>query len=102
LGRRRKQSQVGRDLDEKEDREWGGEHDQVLGGGKRTEVLKASRKNGNRQPQEVSSRGTLQNVPETWEVRDSQDSKGGTLDEMPMVGNGNLWSPPPAERQGIT
>ena len=26
---------------------------------------------------------TLQNVPETWEVRDSQDSKGRTLDEMP-------------------
>jgi hypothetical protein len=27
--------------------------------------------------------GTLQNAPETWEVRDSQDSKGRTLDEMP-------------------
>jgi hypothetical protein len=27
--------------------------------------------------------GTLQNSPEIWEVRDSQDSKGGTLDEMP-------------------
>jgi hypothetical protein len=27
--------------------------------------------------------GTLQNAPETWEVRDSQDPKGGTLDEMP-------------------
>jgi hypothetical protein len=27
-------------------------------------------------------RGTLQNAPETWEVSDSQDSKGGTLDEM--------------------
>jgi hypothetical protein len=27
--------------------------------------------------------GTLQNVTETWEVRDFQDSKGGTLDEMP-------------------
>jgi hypothetical protein len=26
---------------------------------------------------------TLQNAPETWEVRDSQDSKEGTLDEMP-------------------
>ena len=26
---------------------------------------------------------TLQNAPETWEVRDSQDSKGRTLDEMP-------------------
>jgi hypothetical protein len=27
--------------------------------------------------------GTLQNVPETREVRDSQDSKGRALDEMP-------------------
>ena len=26
--------------------------------------------------------GTLQNVPKTWEVRDSQDSKGGTLDAI--------------------
>jgi hypothetical protein len=44
------------------------------------------RKNGNRQPREVGGWGggmTLQNAPETWEVRNSQDSKGGTLDEMP-------------------
>ena len=27
--------------------------------------------------------GTPQNAPETWEVRSSQDSKGGTLDETP-------------------
>ena len=27
--------------------------------------------------------GSLLNAPETWEVRDSQDSKKGTLDEMP-------------------
>ena len=32
--------------------------------GKRTEALKASRKNGNRQPREVGGGGTLQNVPE--------------------------------------
>ena len=25
----------------------------------------------------------FQNAPETWEVRDSQDSKEGTLEEMP-------------------
>jgi hypothetical protein len=36
---------------------------------------------GNLGRQEVG--GTLPNVPETWEVRDSQDSKGETLDEMP-------------------
>jgi hypothetical protein len=27
-------------------------------------------------------RGTLQNTPETWQVGDSQESKGGTFDEM--------------------
>jgi hypothetical protein len=27
-------------------------------------------------------KGTLENAPGTWEVRDFQDSKGGTLDEM--------------------
>jgi hypothetical protein len=36
---------------------------------------------GNLRRQEFG--GTLQNAPETWEGRDSQDSKGGTLDEMP-------------------
>jgi hypothetical protein len=54
-----------------------------IGWGKRTEALRASRKNGNRQPQEIGSWGDPQDVLETWEVRDSQDSKGGTSDEMP-------------------
>jgi hypothetical protein len=36
-----------------------GEHDQVLGGGNRTEGLRASRKNGNRQPWEVGDRETI-------------------------------------------
>ena len=27
--------------------------------------------------------GSLQNAPETWEVKDSWDSKGGNLDIMP-------------------
>jgi hypothetical protein len=40
-----------------------------------------SRKNGNRQPQEIGGWGTPQDVPETWEVREFQDSKGGTLDD---------------------
>ena len=59
-----------------------GEHDQVLGRGK---GLRASRKNGTRHPQNVGGVvvGTLQNVTETWEVRDSLYSKGVTLDEMP-------------------
>ena len=33
-----------------------GKHDQVLGEGNRTEVLRASRKNGNRQPQRMHQR----------------------------------------------
>jgi hypothetical protein len=32
------------------------------------------------QPQEVGR--TLQIAAETWEVRESQDSKGGTIDKM--------------------
>jgi hypothetical protein len=34
--------------------------------------------------------GTSQNVPEPWEVRDSQDSNGGILDEMPYSGEYEL------------
>ena len=34
---------------------------------------------------ELGSWGTVQNVPETWNIRDSQDSKGGTL-EMSFSG----------------
>ena len=34
-----------------------GEHDLVFGGGNKTEALKASRKNGNRQLQEVGGGG---------------------------------------------
>jgi hypothetical protein len=37
--------------------------------------------------------GTLQNVPETWEMRDSQDSKRGTLDEVPYFGESQLVEP---------
>jgi hypothetical protein len=37
--------------------------------------------------------GTLQNIPETWEVTDSQDSHGGTLDEMPCSGERKLIEP---------
>jgi hypothetical protein len=35
---------------------------------------------GNIRREEVG--GTLQNVPETWEVKDFQESKGGTFDEI--------------------
>jgi hypothetical protein len=57
------------------------DYGQALSGLNRTEALRAIRKNGNKQPWKVGGGGTLQNVPETWEVRDSQDSKAGTLDE---------------------
>jgi hypothetical protein len=44
--------------------------------------------------------GGLQNAPEAWEMRDSQDSKGRTLDEMPNNMERELIeSPPPAGRQ---
>jgi hypothetical protein len=39
---------------------------------------------------EVGVRGHFQNVPVTWEVRESQDSKGGTLDEMSYNGECEL------------
>jgi hypothetical protein len=55
----------------------------VIGWGKKTEALRASRKNGNRQFGEVEGWGPVKNTSETWEVRDSQDSKGRTLDKMP-------------------
>ena len=35
----------------------------------------------------------LQNVPEIWEVRYSQDSKEGTLDEIPYSGERELVEP---------
>ena len=43
---------------------------------------------------------TLQNVPETWEVRDSQDSKAGTLDEMPDSRERELIEPTSSRKTG--
>jgi hypothetical protein len=51
-----------------------------------------------RQPQEIRGWGTLQNTPETWQVRDSQESKGGTLDETPNSRERELIEPTPAGR----
>jgi hypothetical protein len=94
LGREKKSTtrwEGGRELQGKEDGERREEHDLVLGGEKGLKPLRASRKNGNRQLQEV---GGWKDPPECtkdlrW-VRDSQDSKGGTIDEMPYIGIGNL------------
>jgi hypothetical protein len=44
--------------------------------------------------------GPRQNVPETWEVRDSQDSKGGTLDEMLYSGERELVEPTSSRETG--
>jgi hypothetical protein len=68
--------------------------------GKRTEALRVSRRNVSRQPQEIGSWGTPQNVPETWEVRDSQDSEGGTLDETPNSRKRELIVPTSSRKTG--
>jgi hypothetical protein len=60
--------------------------------GHRSEVPVTSRMNGNIQPWKVEGRVYLYKVPETQEVRESQDSKGGTLDEMPYSGEKKLNS----------
>jgi hypothetical protein len=44
--------------------------------------------------------GALQNAPETWEVRDSQDSKGGTLDEIPNSRERELIEPTSSRKAG--
>ena len=54
-------------------------------GGNRNEALRVNRMKGNSQPWEVGGGRTLWNVPETWEVIDSQNSKRGTLDKMPYI-----------------
>jgi hypothetical protein len=51
-------------------------------------------------PQKVGGGGTLQNVPDTWEVRESQDSKGWTLDEMHYSGEGELVEPTSSRKTG--
>ena len=58
--------------------------------GNSIEASRAIRKNGNRQIQEVGSGRTLQNVPEAWKVKDTQDSDGGTLDEILNSGEKEL------------
>jgi hypothetical protein len=54
------------------------------GAGSRIEALRPSRKNRNRQLWEIAG------VPETWEVRNTQVSEGGTLEEMPNSGERKL------------
>ena len=44
--------------------------------------------------------GDPQNASETWEVRDSQESKGETLDEMPDSRERELIEPTPSKKTG--
>ena len=60
----------------------------------------ASRKNVHRQSQEIEGGGTLRNAPETWEVRDYQDSKGGTLDELPLSREREFIKPTSSRKTG--
>jgi hypothetical protein len=52
----------------------------------RTEALRASRESGSRQLWQVGSGRTLRNVPETWDLKVSQDSGRGMLDKVPYGG----------------
>ena len=42
----------------------------------------------------------MQNAPETWEVRDSLNSKRGTLDEMPDSRERKLIEPTSSRKTG--
>ena len=61
LGREKKAimgAEGGKELDGRGERRGIGEPDQVLGGGNRSKARRASRKKGNRQPQEIGGGGT--------------------------------------------
>jgi hypothetical protein len=61
----------------------GGEHDVLLGRGKGLKILGPAErmKTGKLEKSEVG--GTYQNVPPIWEMRYSQVSELGTIDEIP-------------------
>ena len=46
--------------------------------------------------------GNLQNAPETWEVGDFQDSKGGTLHETPKSSERELIEPTSSRKTGTS
>jgi hypothetical protein len=48
----------------------------------------------------VGDKGTLQNIPETWEVRDYQDSKRETLDKTLYSGERELVAPTSSRKTG--
>jgi hypothetical protein len=44
--------------------------------------------------------GSIENVPETWEVRNSRNSKRGNLDEMPYSRERKLIEPTSSRNTG--
>jgi hypothetical protein len=54
--------------------------------------------NGTMQP--CWRRGPSRKLPETWPVRDSQDSKRGTLDEIPNSGEREIVKPTSSRKTG--
>jgi hypothetical protein len=56
-------------------------------------ILRVRRKNGNKQPRELGGWLDPPDVAETPEVRDFQDSKGGTLDKMAYRSERELVEP---------
>jgi hypothetical protein len=65
----------------------------------RTEALRASRKNGKRQPQEIGW-GDPPKCTKDLKVSDSQDSKEGILDEMPDSRDRELLEHTPSRKTG--
>ena len=67
------------------------------GSGNRKGAQRARRRNGNMWPLVVEWGGDPYKVPETWEVRDSQDSMGVTLAKVPNIGKREHERPTPAD-----
>jgi hypothetical protein len=66
----------------------------------RREDLKASKMNANMHLQGVGVGWTLKKEPEVWEVRDSLDSKGGTIDEIRNSGERELVDSSSSTKKG--
>ena len=72
-----------------------------IGWGKRTEIPESQQKEWKHATSEGKwLGGILQNISETREMRDSQDSKRGTLDEMPNIGERKLVEPTSSRKTG--
>ena len=71
-----------------------------LGGCNWTGGMRASRRNGNRQPLEVGDWGTLQNVPENLGGGGALGFKEGSLDEIPYCVEKELVDPTSTRKTG--